>query len=228
VLQINGLYLENSLDPLVATTRSKKRPFTEFIGMFCITSRFRGKPKEVGMILRTFQNASALFESVTHGDLPPKDPDDDENEDDESENNEDESKKPRRRLTRREAARGPAEDFQDGNNQPHRTAIWGRRYRSAGCHEARRNNRDHACSLLVGIAAGRARMDHVCRGAHLVLDQGRTIRVRRNGPGWQKKHRIRLPSACQRERRRAVTNPDTTNTGGSASAPQSPDARFDQ
>jgi hypothetical protein len=33
-------------------------------------------------------------------------------------------------------------------------------------------------------------MDHVCRGAHLVLDQGRTIRVRRNGPERQKKHRV--------------------------------------
>jgi hypothetical protein len=69
-------------------------------------------------------------------------------------------------------------------------AIWGRRCRSAGCHEARRNNRGYAYSLLVGIATGRAGMDHVCRGPHLVLGQGRTIRVRRNGPRRPKEHRV--------------------------------------
>jgi hypothetical protein len=42
--------------------------------------------------------------------------------------------------------------IRDGNNEPYRNAIWGRRCRSAGCHEARRNNRDHACPLVVGIA----------------------------------------------------------------------------
>src|SRR6516165_11601839 len=66
----------------------------------------------------------------------------------------------------------PAETSEDGNNEPYRKAIWGRRCRSAGCQEARRNNRGHACALLVGIATGRAGMDHVCRGAHLILDQG--------------------------------------------------------
>ena len=58
----------------------------------------------------------------------------------------------------------------DGNNQ---MAIWGRRCRSLRSHEARRNNRGHTYPLLVGIATGRAGMDHVCRGAHLILDQGR-------------------------------------------------------
>src|SRR5262245_4841307 len=29
-----------------------------------------------------------------------------------------------------------------------------------------------------------------CRSAHLVLDRGRGIRVRRNGPGRQKEHRV--------------------------------------
>jgi len=67
-------------------------------------------------------------------------------------------------------------------------AIWGGR--SAGFHEAGRNNRGRAGPLLVGIVTGPAGMDHVCRGAHLVLDQGRTIRVRRNGRGRQKKHRV--------------------------------------
>ena len=43
--------------------------------------------------------------------------------------------------------------------------------------------------LLVGSATGGAGMDYVCRGAHLVLHQGRTIRVRRNGPERQKKNR---------------------------------------
>src|SRR6516162_1152457 len=46
----------------------------------------------------------------------------------------------------------PAETSKDGNNEPYRKAIWGRRRRSAGCHEARRNNRGHACPLHVGIA----------------------------------------------------------------------------
>src|SRR5262249_37892293 len=75
----------------------------------------------------------------------------------------------------------------DGNNQ---MAIWGRRCRSLRSHEARRNNRGHTCPLLVGIATGRAGMDHVYRGAHLVLDQGRSIRVWRNGRRRQKKHRV--------------------------------------
>ena len=69
-------------------------------------------------------------------------------------------------------------------------AIWARRCHSVGCYEARRHKRGHACAFLVGIATGRAGMDHVCRGAHLVLDQGCTIRVRRNGRGRQKKHRV--------------------------------------
>jgi bifunctional non-homologous end joining protein LigD len=43
--------------------------------------------------------------------------------------------------------------------------------------------------LRVGIATGRAGMDHACRSGHLVLDQARIIRVRRNGPGRQKNDR---------------------------------------
>jgi hypothetical protein len=69
-------------------------------------------------------------------------------------------------------------------------AIWGRRCRSVGCHEARRNKRGHAGPLIVGIVTGRAGMDHVCRGTQPVLDQERTIRLRRNGRGRQKKYRL--------------------------------------
>jgi hypothetical protein len=78
----------------------------------------------------------------------------------------------------------------DGNNEPYREAIWGRRYPSAGCREARRNKRGHACPLLVGIATGRAGMDHVCRSAHPVRNQGRSIRVWRNRRRRQTKNRI--------------------------------------
>jgi hypothetical protein len=60
----------------------------------------------------------------------------------------------------------------DGNNEPYREANWGRRYPSARCHEARRNNRGGACPLLVGIANGPAGIDHVYRSAHAVLDKG--------------------------------------------------------
>src|SRR5689334_15497791 len=77
-----------------------------------------------------------------------------------------------------------------GNNEPYRMAIWGRRCRSVGCHEARRNKRGYACPLIVGIVTGRAGMDHVCRGTQPVLDQERTIRLRRNGRGRQKKYRL--------------------------------------
>ena len=34
---------------------------------------------------------------------------------------------------------------------------------------------------FVGTVTGRTRMDQICRGAYLVLDQGRSIRVWRNG-----------------------------------------------
>ena len=34
---------------------------------------------------------------------------------------------------------------------------------------------------LSAIATGRAGIDHVCRGAQLVLDQGRAMRVRGSG-----------------------------------------------
>jgi hypothetical protein len=78
----------------------------------------------------------------------------------------------------------------DGNNEPYREAIWGRRYPSAGCREARRNKRGHACPLLVGIITGRAGMDHVCRSAHPVRNQGRSIRVWRNRRRRQTKNRI--------------------------------------
>jgi len=43
---------------------------------------------------------------------------------------------------------------------------------------------------MSALPTGRAGMDHVCRDWHLVLDRGRPIRVRRNGPGRQKKHRV--------------------------------------
>jgi hypothetical protein len=69
----------------------------------------------------------------------------------------------------------------DRNDEPFRKAIWDRRCRPAGCHEARRNNRGPRLAANVGIATGRAGMDHVCRGTQLVLDQGGGIRVRRNG-----------------------------------------------
>src|SRR5690348_198027 len=59
-------------------------------------------------------------------------------------------------------------DFRDGNKELYRNAVWGRHSRSAGCHEARRNDRGYACALIVGIATGRAGLDHLCRGAHVV------------------------------------------------------------
>src|SRR6516225_5046166 len=68
----------------------------------------------------------------------------------------------------------------DGNNQ---MANWGGRYR------ARRSKRGFACPLVIGIATEWAGMDYLRRGAHLVLDQGRTIRLRRNGRCRQNKHR---------------------------------------
>ena len=71
--------------------------------------------------------------------------------------------------------------FRDGNNKPYRNVIWGRRCRSAGCHAARRDNRDHAyCPSGSRLAATLTCRQPAHEARRLASDKSRRRESRRS------------------------------------------------